>query len=144
MTDIQPADPLARRLAIWVIIAALVFAVIIVLLIRGLEGALGVWIEANIEWLATNLWLVFVISLLFVSPLLIAGVYLYRLGGRIIVSRRIPPPGYAVARDTRIVVGRAAVIRGWIVKILSAFVVAATTLIPVFLTAIFLLLCEQL
>ena len=42
------------------------------------------------------------------------GLYILSLGRKVVKSRQIPPPGVKVIADTKVIAGRKAVIRGWL------------------------------
>lgn len=58
------------------------------------------------------------ISLVFLSVLPIA-LYIWLFGRKVVKSRRIPPPGTKVIKNTRIIEGPSATIRGRIVMLLA-------------------------
>ena len=59
-------------------------------------------------------------------PLLGVAIYLFRTGTAILRCRRFPPPGMDVVRDTPILTGRAAILRGRVVLAAAAAIVAAS------------------
>lgn len=98
------------------------------------------WFEENIEWLADNPGIVFLSGLVLVAPLMIFCGYLFIYGRRAAERRRMPPPGYAVTRDTRIKTGTQAVFHGRVVQLLSLFLVLVSAAIPI----LFLYLLDRL
>ena len=46
------------------------------------------------------------------APLVAFAVYLWSLGAKVLRARQFPPPGYRVIRDTPVIGGQAAVLRG--------------------------------
>lgn len=49
------------------------------------------------------------------------GAWLWRLGSRVVAAKRVPLPGSRVIRDTKILVGEAAVRRGKLTRTISLF-----------------------
>ena len=96
------------------------------------------WLENNIDWLANNPRTVFLFGLVLVTPLLILSGYLFIYGRRTAKTGRMPPPNYAVVRDTRVTTGTQAVLRGRIVQVLSVFLLLASAAIPILFWYIFI------
>lgn len=65
------------------------------------------------------------LALASVVPMLFLSAYLWRLGARIVHSGVFPPPGMRVVRDTPVLLGRAAVRRGRLLKVLGLLAGAA-------------------
>lgn len=63
------------------------------------------------------------------APLYLAAYYLFSLGGRIAHAERFRPTGQAVVRDTKIISGDAAVIRGWILHMLSVAMAVSVSVV---------------
>jgi len=63
---------------------------------------------------------VLVLTLLSVVPV---GLYLLRLAGKILKERRFPPQGTKVLRDTLIVTGRKATVRGYVLRVVSVILI---------------------
>jgi len=137
MSDIQKADPAARRRAIWIVAIGSVFGALAILSYQHFESRIYEWIEKNIELLTSTPELPFLFSLVLVSPLLFLSTYLFVYGHRAARARRLPPPGYAVARDTPVHIGKDALVRARIVQILSLVIALAGAMIPVFFWYVF-------
>lgn len=120
MTEVQRADPAARRQTVrFIVLSALVGTVLIV----GFERyrtPLRDWLLAKPEELAHRVKLVFLLSVAVLSaPLLAFAFYLWSLGAKVLRARQFPPPGYRVVRDTPVMGGQAAVSRGRGFKVLA-------------------------
>ena len=63
---------------------------------------------------------VLVLILLSVAPM---GLYLLRLAGKILKEERFPPQGTKVLRDTLIVTGRKAAVRGYVLRVVSVILI---------------------
>lgn len=125
--EIQPADPSARRaaLAIVGILTVLGFA-LLVFVIKG-RPALTAWLEEDpgtrIRWVLV--WL----GATTVVPLLGFGAYLWLVGMRIVHAERYPLPGAKVMRDTPVLSGDAARIRGRFAQALAVLLGVAAALL---------------
>jgi hypothetical protein len=110
MSDPQAADAVARRRALLIVV------------IVALTGGLAIWSFAALrpaieEWVASGgdvgvrvrrFRIVLLGLWAFVSlPLVAFAVYFWRLGRRILLTGRFPPPGMSVVRDTPILTGAA-------------------------------------
>jgi hypothetical protein len=130
MGTIQKADPEVRRKAIRVICVATILGVCAILAFESFHDDFQSWLETNIDFLLENTIVVFLVSLVLVSPLLAAGAYLLLLGNRTVRAQRFPPPGYAVARDTPVLEGSKGLQRGRIIQLLSLLLLCSATAIP--------------
>ena len=119
MGTIQKADPAARRKAIGVICVAAILGVCAIVAFDSFRDDFQSWLETNIKFLLENTIVVFLVSLVFVSPVLAAGAYLLLLGNRAVRAQRFPPPGSAMARDTLVLEGSRGLHRGRIIQLLS-------------------------
>src|SRR5574341_1091413 len=120
MSKIRKADPAARRQALlFVILGALVGSLLIV----GFERysmPFRDWLLSEPGDLSHRLRLGFFLAAAFLSaPLLVFAVYLWLLGVKALRAREFPPPGYRVIRDTPVIGGHAAVLRGRGLKIVA-------------------------
>jgi hypothetical protein len=66
-------------------------------------------------------------------PVLVASIYLWRFGHRVVETQRFPPPDTAVTRDTRILAGPPALLRGRILEGLAAITAIVSVGVPVVL-----------
>lgn len=130
MSEIQKADPGARRKAAWATLAAAVIVLVLVALFVHFEAHLYRWMEGNVHWLVSNPWVGFAVGLIMVVPVLLACGYLFVYGQRVVSAGRLPPPGYAVVRDVRVHVGSAAVVRGRALQALVLLLLAVALAIP--------------
>lgn len=137
METIQRADPKARRKAIGVICVATVLGIGAILTFEYVRDDFQAWLEKNLDFLIEHPLVVLVASLILVSPVLAAGIYLYLVGKRTVRAQRFPPPGYAVTRDTLILTGGKAIRRGQILKGLSLVLVGSAGAIPVIMWHLF-------
>ena len=90
---------------------------------------------AKTQILVSNLLWVF--TTLFVSTGIGFGIYLWRLGRKIFASDQFPPPGVKVIKDTVIVSGSKAVIRGRIAQLMAAVFICLSAGMPIMLWRLF-------
>ena len=70
-------------------------------------------------------------------PVYVAAIFLWRHGTVIVASRRFPPPGQPVVRDTVIVAGRMAMYRGRTIQALALVLLLAGLSLPAVIWYIF-------
>jgi hypothetical protein len=120
MSEIQKADPDARRQAILVIVLG---AALGGLLISGFENfreAFGEWLASEPAETARRAKLAITLSVFVLSaPAIVAAIYFWLLGSKVLRGQQFPPPGFRVIRDTPIVRGPAAVTRGHVIQVLA-------------------------
>jgi hypothetical protein len=120
MNEVQKADPAARRQAVLVIVFATATGA---LLIAGFEH----FREPFLEWLSSEpaetvrraKLAVYVSAFILSAPVIAFATYLWLLGARVLRAQQFPPPGFRVIRDTPVVGGRGAMIRGHVIQILA-------------------------
>lgn len=132
MPEIQPADPVTRRRALIVAgaIAVLGWAAFFALQnwIAGLEGAEPTHMRASLERaLVWGSWATML-------PVVALAGWLWLYGARVGRAGRFPAPGAKVVRDTPVLLGDAARVRGVALKVLAAFLglLSAGTLVAVY------------
>lgn len=125
MTEIQKADPHARRQTRWLALVGMVVGMVLLWLLTRYRESLRVLVVEHSDTLIDNPLLVGLGMLVLMSPVLGCGVYCWVLGRRIVKARRFPPPGMAVGRDTPVVRDGAAVARGRLVQAAGGVLVMA-------------------
>ena len=130
MDTIQKADPEARRKAIFLICVASLLGGGALLVFEFFEDDFQAWLQKNIDFLLENTIVVFIVTLVLVTPIIAVGVYLWLLGNRTVRAQRFPPPGYAVARDTIVLAGSKGRRRGRVIQVLSLFLLCMAGAIP--------------
>ena len=85
---------------------------------------------ANADWIAGNPWVGFAVGMALVLPLLAGALYLLRYAALAVRHRRLPPPGYALARATHVLEGDEAVQRARVVQALAGVLLAACAALP--------------
>jgi len=112
--EIQKADPSARRKAL---IIMLVGAMVGVPLSLNVEG----WLKTNSELILSH---PLILCATLALPLLVGAGWSWLLGCRIVASKKWPPPGMKVIKDTRVEIGDRAVRRGTAIRVLAGVLFA--------------------
>jgi hypothetical protein len=129
MTEIRKADPVARRRALWQVVLGAAVGAALILGLERCRAPLRDWLLSEPAELPRRVRLVLFIAGSLVSvPLIALAMYLWAMGTRVIRAGEFPPPGYAVIRDTPVLVGTAAVSRGRSLKALALSLAAGAAL----------------
>lgn len=120
MTEVRRADPAARRLTVLLVIVGVLVATLLIVGFERYRTLLRDWLLSEPGELGYRVRLVFFLSAAVLSaPLVAFAVYLWSLGAKVLRVRQFPPPGYRVIRDTPVIGGQAAVLRGRSLKVLA-------------------------
>jgi len=119
MTEIQAADPGARKMALLIVAIILVIGILLLALAGIYQPALEAWLLGETALAQQKVNLILFIFAALLIPQLIAAVYFWRFGSAVTRAGRFPPPNYAVIRDIPVVEGQKAMTRGRIIKLLS-------------------------
>lgn len=119
MTQIQRADPAARRRALKLLLVGLVLGLILIQLLETALEEQEQWLLDNLPLILENSQLVVVLGIVMALPLAGLSIYLLLFANRIARAERFPPPGVAVTRDTPVIEGAAARRRAWLLRILA-------------------------
>ena len=130
MTEVRRAHPGARRQAVLLVILG---AVVGALLIAGFEHyrtPLHDWLLSEPEQLGRRVRVgLLVVAAGLSLPVLGFATYLWSIGTKVVQAEEFPPPGYRVIRDTRIIAGPNAVLRGRTIKALALCLAVASALL---------------
>ena len=126
----QPANPRARRRAVAVVALAVLVGGGAILAFEYFERDIADYLVAHADWISSNPWVGLAVGAVLVIPILIAALYLMRYARQAVRHRRLPPPGYALARPTQVLEGDSAVRRARVVQALAGFLLAASATIP--------------
>ena len=133
MPQVQHADPTARKKAILLLAVGTVFGVLILSAIDWYQADFERWFIEGPEHPEGKFTWILIAFALVSLPLLFAGVYFWRMGRLVIDTQRFPPPGIPVIRDTPILSGKDAVVRGRIFQLGAFFLGGSGIVIPVIL-----------
>lgn len=131
MEQMQKADPAARKRVTLIILAGTAIGAGVIGAHGHYETEISAWLENNIAWLADNPHIVLLSGWVLTAPLLVLSGYLFLYGRRAAKARQMPPPGYAVVRDTVLKTGRQAALHGRFVQLLSIFLFCSGAAIPI-------------
>ncbi|WP_299493564.1 hypothetical protein [Acaryochloris sp. IP29b_bin.137] len=116
MPEIQPADPASRRK----LLVGLSLFLLVMLLGQSVVQWFTKWLTEDPERVREYfVYIVGAIAVIF-SPLLALGYYSWQIGGAVIRAKRFPPPGMKVIKDTVVVKGRKAIVRGRALQVCGA------------------------
>ena len=125
MTRIRRADPTARRHGLTIVLAGMLLGALAILAFTHYRAALAGWVASDAGALASRLNLIVAaFATVAIVPSVGFSVYLWSLAVRAIRTREFPPPNVRLTRDTRVVVGRAAVARARALQILAVVMTA--------------------
>jgi hypothetical protein len=128
MSELQKADPRARRAALIVVAIGTLGGAGLILLFETYRTDVAAWIAADDRRIRL---VIAALVLLTAGPALAMAAYLWRLGHRTIESDRYPPPGLRVVRDTRVVIGPAARRVGRVVQVAASVLAGGGVLLAV-------------
>jgi hypothetical protein len=130
MPNVAKADPGARRKAVYIILVCTLIGAALIVSFERYRRQLHDWILADPSGHRMQLVL---LSLAFLGsvPLVGFAVYLWSLGSRTVQAQQFPPPGQRVLRDTPVVTGQAALVRGRLVKTLAISLFLAAALLSI-------------
>ena len=131
MTEIQPADPRARRRALILYFVCVFVGLLLIAAFSMYEQALLDWLERNVESIVTYRLPVVLAALLLAAPLFLMSGHLWRYANRCIDAGRMPPPGCAVVRPTPVRTGAAAVRNARFLQGLALLVALSGLALPV-------------
>ena len=126
MTDVQRADSAARRKAITIVIISAIVGSLLIVVFETYRAQLYEWLLSDHEKLAHRLRILIILTAGFGAITLFAfSVYLWSFGCKVSNYQRFPLPDQRVIRDTPILEGQAALMRGRVLKTLAVFLAVA-------------------
>ena len=129
MTEFRRADPAQRRRAVLLVVLGTVVGALLILGLERYRTPLRDWLLSEPEERARVKLVLSLTGALLSAPLVAFAGYLWSLGARVVRAEVFPPPGYRVIRDTPIIVGPAAVVRGRGLKALALCLGIASALL---------------
>ena len=131
--EIQSADPAARHRAIILVGATAAIGTALIYAATSRQAQLIAWLEQHLDVALRFPAIGLAVGFALTAPLLGAAAYLFLHGRRVVVSRRWPPPGQSVVRDTPVTHGMMAVYRGRVLQILASAMALVGSAIPLLL-----------
>jgi hypothetical protein len=129
MTEIRRADPSIQRRAVRLLIVSAILGTVLVVGFEHYRGPLRDWLVSEPRDLARLTLLLLLATALLSVPLLACGAYLWSLADKVQSARMFPPPGFRVIRDTPVVEGSAAVLRGRTLRVVALGLGVASVLL---------------
>ena len=130
MTEVRRADPGARRQAVLLVMLGALVGTLLIIGFERYRTPLRDWLLSEPGELVHRVKLVFLLSAtVLTAPLVALAIYLWLLGARVLRARQFPPPAYRVIRDTPVIGGQAAVLRGRVFKVLGLCLALASSLL---------------
>ena len=134
MNEIQKADPAARRQAVLLVIFGMAVGALLIAGIEHFREPFREWLLSEPAETARRAKLAMYVSGFVVSaPVIAFAVFLWLLGARVLRAQQFPPPGFRVIRDTPVVGGRGATVRGHVIQILAVCLGGSAALLWLFL-----------
>jgi hypothetical protein len=131
MIEIQKADQNTRRKAIAIVGAGTLLGAVLITMADQFQPEVRAWVEQDPHVRVRVV--IMALVLLTTGPALAMSAYFWHLGRRIVRAGRCPPPGLCVWRDTPVLTGRTAVVRGRLLATLGAVFGVAGLLLAFFL-----------
>ena len=133
MNEIQKADPAARRQVVLMIVFATATGALLIAGFEHFREPFQEWLSSEPAETARRAELAIYVSAFILSaPVIAFAIYFWLLGARVLRARQFPPPGFRVIRDTPVVGGRGAVIRGHVIQILAVCLGVSAALVWLF------------
>jgi hypothetical protein len=130
MTEVRRADLALRRRAVLLFVLGTVFGALLILAFERYRTPLRDWLLSEPEERARRVKLVLSLTgALLSAPLVALAGYLWSLGAWVVRAGVFPPPGYRVIRDTPVIAGPAAEVRGRGLKAFALFLGMASALL---------------
>jgi hypothetical protein len=120
VSEIQKADPEARRRAILVVVFGATIGALLIAGFGHFRGSLHEWLVSDPAETAFRARLVIcAAAFLLAAPLIAFAADLWLLGVRVARAQQYPPPGLRVIRDTPVISGPGAVTRGQAIQVVA-------------------------
>jgi hypothetical protein len=120
MTEVRTADPALRRQAVLLVVLGTVIGALLILAFERYRTPLRDWLLSEPGEQVRRVRLVVSLTAVLLSaPLVTFAAYLWSFGAKVVRAGVFPPPGYRVIRDTPVIAGPAAVLRGRGLKALA-------------------------
>ena len=133
MNEIQKADPAARRQAVLLVIFGTAVGALLIAAFEHFREPFREWLLSEPAETARRAKLAaYVSAFVLCAPVIAFAIYLWLLGARVLRAQQFPPPGLRVIRDTPVIGGRGAMIRGHVFQILAVCLGMSAALLCLF------------
>jgi hypothetical protein len=134
MSEIQKADPEARRRAILLVVVAAGGGALVIGAFPQIRDSVHAWLLADPAETAFRAKLLICSAVFMViTPLVCFAAYIWLLGVRVMQAQQFPPPGLRVLHDTPVLSGAAAVTRGQFMQVIAVCLGVAAVVMCLFL-----------
>jgi hypothetical protein len=130
MNEIQRADPVARRRAVWVVVIGSLIGGVAIFAFERYRPGLEQWLVSDPDLLAPRLTTVTLfLAVIITAPLFVVAAYLWVRGTSVCRYQRFPLQGERLLRDTPVVRGQAAAVRGRVLQFFAVGLAVMATLL---------------
>ena len=110
MTAIRRADPRAQRKALMLVLVSAVTGTLLLSAFEVYRDPILAWLRSQPSEHMTVMLLL--VATMLSAPLLALAAHLWVLGANVVRAEMYPPPGLRLIRDTTVITGSAALLRG--------------------------------
>jgi hypothetical protein len=126
-TEVQKADPKARRLALVFMLIGMIIGALLILTVEPHQGTIRDRILSEPAGASDRIRLAFLVSgALLSTPLLLFAAYCWTLGAKVHRAQRFPPPHVRLIRDTPVAYGEEAEFHARVLQTLAVGLLALT------------------
>jgi hypothetical protein len=137
MAEVQPGDPAAKRLALFIVAGGFLAGGLLLWGLNAGGPAVAGWLRADPAKLVIRARLLLLgLAVLMAGPPALAGVYLLWFGARVVDTARFPPPGVRMVQDTVVLTGVRARRRGRVAQGLGVTLLLASLALTALLWAL--------
>ena len=140
--EIQPADPVARKRALWTFVAVAIVAGMMALAVRNEDIDFEQWLGDHAAELIGQPGLLLLAAFVLALPLVGIAVYVHRAASRVVKAERIPLPGQKVIKDTPIITGKKAIQQGRAMQVVAVIMGIIGLILP-FALALLVMMMQQ-
>jgi hypothetical protein len=134
MAEIERATPQTKASFVKFLVAAVVLGAILLAAMSSVGPLLHGWVAPDGKPDPSRVQIVMAAGeILLAAPAIGMAIYLWRLASLVARSRRFPPPGTSVVRDTPVLEGNEALTRAKLLKALAGVILVTATVMGVIL-----------
>ena len=134
MAEIERATPQTKASLVKFVVTAVVLGAVLLVAMSSAGPLLHGWVAPGGKPDPDRVRIIMAAGeLLLAAPAIGIAIYLWRLASLVTRSRRFPPPGTSVVRDTPVLEGNAALTRARLLKTLAGVILAIATVMGVVL-----------
>lgn len=142
--EIQPADPAARKRALWTFAVVAVVAGTLAVAVQDDDIEFKQWLAGHAAELVNQPTLLLLAAFVLALPLVGIAVYVHRMASRVVKAARIPLPDQKVIRDTPIITGRKAVQQGRAMQLMAVVMGLIGLILPFALALLVMMMTQEI